>query len=44
MNQLNTEREQRFIDLAAGLADDFAPRAAQHDEEAIVPATRTMRG
>ncbi len=24
MNQLNTEREQRFIDLAASLADDFA--------------------
>ena len=37
MNQLNTEREQRFVDLAAGLADDFAPRAAQHDEEASFP-------
>jgi alkylation response protein AidB-like acyl-CoA dehydrogenase len=37
MNQLNTEREQRFIDLAAGLADDFATRAAQHDEEASFP-------
>jgi len=37
VNQLNTEREQRFIDLAAGLADDFAPRAAQHDEEASFP-------
>ena len=37
MNQLNTEREQRFIDLAAGLADDFAQRAAQHDEEASFP-------
>src|SRR6202035_4574835 len=37
MNQLNTEREQRFIDLAAGLADDFAKRAAQHDEEASFP-------
>jgi len=37
MNQLNTEREQRFIDLAAGLADDFAPRAAQHDEDASFP-------
>src|SRR5229473_6142741 len=37
MNQLNTEREQRFIDLAAHLADDFATRAAQHDEEASFP-------
>lgn len=37
MNQLNTEREQRFIDLAASLADDFAQRAAQHDEEGSFP-------
>jgi alkylation response protein AidB-like acyl-CoA dehydrogenase len=37
MNQHHTEREQRFIDLAAQLADDFAPRAAQHDEEASFP-------
>jgi alkylation response protein AidB-like acyl-CoA dehydrogenase len=37
MNQLNTEREQRFIDLAASLADDFAVRAAQHDEEGSFP-------
>ena len=37
MNQLNTEREQRFVDLAAGLADEFAPRAAQHDEDASFP-------
>jgi alkylation response protein AidB-like acyl-CoA dehydrogenase len=37
VNQLNTEREQRFIDLAAHLADDFATRAAQHDEEASFP-------
>src|SRR6266851_3458827 len=37
MNQLNSAREQRFIDLAAGLADDFAQRAAQHDEEASFP-------
>jgi alkylation response protein AidB-like acyl-CoA dehydrogenase len=37
MDQLNTEREQNFIDLAAGLADDFAQRAAQHDEEASFP-------
>jgi len=37
MNQLNTEREQRFIDLAATLADEFAPRAAKHDEEGSFP-------
>lgn len=37
MNVINTEREQHFIDLAAGLADDFATRAAQHDEEASFP-------
>ena len=37
MNQVNTEREQRFIDLAAGLADDFATRAAEHDREASFP-------
>jgi alkylation response protein AidB-like acyl-CoA dehydrogenase len=37
MQQLNTEREQRFLDLAAGLADDFAKRAAQHDEEGSFP-------
>ena len=37
MNQINTEREQRFIDLAAGLADDFAERSARHDEEASFP-------
>jgi alkylation response protein AidB-like acyl-CoA dehydrogenase len=37
MNQLNTEREQRFIDLAAMLAGEFAPRAAQHDEEGSFP-------
>ncbi len=37
MQQLNTEREQRFIDLAAGLADDFAQRAAKHDEEGSFP-------
>ena len=37
MNQLHNEREQRFIDLAAGLADEFAPRAAQHDEEGSFP-------
>ena len=37
MEQNHTEREQRFIDLAAELADDFAARAAQHDEEASFP-------
>jgi alkylation response protein AidB-like acyl-CoA dehydrogenase len=37
MNQLNSEREQRFINLAAELADDFAKRAAQHDEEGSFP-------
>jgi alkylation response protein AidB-like acyl-CoA dehydrogenase len=37
MKQINTEREQHFIDLAAGLADDFKDRAAQHDEEASFP-------
>lgn len=37
MNQFHTEREQRFVDLAATLADDFAQRTAQHDEEASFP-------
>jgi alkylation response protein AidB-like acyl-CoA dehydrogenase len=37
MNQIHTEREQRFIDLAARLADDFAKRAAQHDEDESFP-------
>jgi alkylation response protein AidB-like acyl-CoA dehydrogenase len=37
MNQLNTAREQRFVDLAAELGDDFATRAAQHDEDASFP-------
>ena len=37
MQQFHTEREQRFIDLAATLADDFATRAAQHDEEGSFP-------
>src|SRR5579875_2382147 len=31
MNQLYTERERRFVDLAAQLADEFAPRAAAYD-------------
>jgi alkylation response protein AidB-like acyl-CoA dehydrogenase len=43
MNQHNTEREQRFIDLAAELADDFAGRAAQHDEEASFPFENYVR-
>src|SRR5713101_8756475 len=37
MQQFHTEREQRFIDLAATLADDFARRAAQHDENEAFP-------
>jgi alkylation response protein AidB-like acyl-CoA dehydrogenase len=37
MNQLHTAREQRFIDLAATLADDFAQRSARHDEEESFP-------
>jgi alkylation response protein AidB-like acyl-CoA dehydrogenase len=37
MNQLHTEREQRFIDLAATLADEFAQRAARYDEEGSFP-------
>jgi alkylation response protein AidB-like acyl-CoA dehydrogenase len=37
MNQLHTEREQRFIDLAAALADEFAEHAARHDEEESFP-------
>jgi alkylation response protein AidB-like acyl-CoA dehydrogenase len=37
MDQHYTEREQRFIDLAAELAGDFAARAAQHDEDASFP-------
>ena len=37
MNQLHSEREQRFIDLAATLADEFAQRAARYDEEASFP-------
>src|SRR5829696_1921595 len=37
MKQIHNEREQRFIDLAASLADEFAPRAAKYDEEATFP-------
>ncbi len=37
MDQHYTEREQRFIDLAAELAGDFATRAAQHDEDGSFP-------
>jgi alkylation response protein AidB-like acyl-CoA dehydrogenase len=37
MNQIHTEREQRFIGLAGGLADEFAKRAAQHDEDESFP-------
>jgi len=31
MKQFHNEREQKFIDLAATLADEFAPRAAKYD-------------
>src|SRR6266404_1782526 len=37
MQQFHTEREQRFLDLAAMLADEFAPRAARYDEEGSFP-------
>jgi len=37
VHQFHTEREQRFIDLAATLADEFAPRAAQYDENEAFP-------
>jgi alkylation response protein AidB-like acyl-CoA dehydrogenase len=37
MHQFHTDREQRFIDLAATLADEFAPRAAQYDETESFP-------
>lgn len=37
MQQFHTPREQQFIDLATTLADDFAKRAAQHDEEGSFP-------
>lgn len=37
MDQFHTNRDQKFIDLAATLAGEFAPRAAQHDEEASFP-------
>ena len=37
MNQLHSERERRFIDLAGELADDFVQRAARHDEEGSFP-------
>src|SRR5215469_14986817 len=37
MEQLYTDREQRFLSLAAELADEFAPRAAAHDAEGSFP-------
>jgi alkylation response protein AidB-like acyl-CoA dehydrogenase len=43
MDQLNTDGEQRFINLAAELADDFAKRAAQHDEEGSFPFENYVR-
>lgn len=43
MHQFHTTREQRFIDLAATLADDFAQRAAQHDEDGSFPHENYVR-
>ena len=43
MHQFHTPREQRFIDLAATLADDFAQRAAQHDEDGSFPHENYVR-
>src|SRR5271163_2245206 len=37
MNQLHTAREQRFLEMAGEMADDFAKRAALHDEEGSFP-------
>ena len=37
MNQHHTEREQRFLDLAGALADEFAPRSAKYDSEEAFP-------
>ena len=37
MNQIHTAREQRFLDMAGEMADDFAQRAAIHDEEESFP-------
>jgi alkylation response protein AidB-like acyl-CoA dehydrogenase len=37
MQQHYTQREQGWIDLAGTMADDFAKRAAQHDEERSFP-------
>src|SRR2546426_12522064 len=37
MNQLHTAHEQRFIDLAATLADELPQRAARYDEEEAFP-------
>src|SRR6266481_162619 len=37
MNQIHTAREQRFLDMAGEMADDFAKRAAIHDEEGSFP-------
>lgn len=37
MQRCLTESEQRFVDLAAELADDFKTRAAQHDLDSSFP-------
>ena len=42
MNQLHTAREQRFLEMAGELADDFAKRAAIHDEEGSFPFVQSV--
>ena len=37
MKQHHTEREQRFLDLASTLANEFAPRSAKYDTEEAFP-------
>src|SRR6266851_1648924 len=43
MNQLHSEPEQRFIELAAELAGEFAERAAMYDEQASFPYENYVR-
>src|SRR5215207_590465 len=37
MQTKRTERQQRFINMAAIHADDFSTRVAQHDQESSFP-------